>query len=234
MNGESLQLDDVVFAYPSGPVLINATLEVAQGDFVLLLGPNGSGKSTLIKVALGLLEPQGGRVRLFGIPPDAPAARRKVGYVPQRPAISPRLPATVTEVVATGLVGGGFAGPFRRSDRRAAVDALERVGLADFARRRIGEISGGQQQRALIARALVSRPRMLILDEPAAGVDQMSLSRFSDVLADLYGDGVTILLAAHDTTVVGELMTRVVIVHHGHLDEVAPEEARHHIALGHG
>jgi zinc transport system ATP-binding protein len=226
-----LAVRDVVFAFESGRVLNGVSLAVRRGDFLVLLGPNGSGKSTLVKVALGLLEPAAGTATLFGLPARDPRAREKVGYVPQRAAISSRVPATVAEVVLTGRAHGSPFGVFRRADREATSRALDRVGLAHLARRRIGELSGGEQQRVLIARALVSDPRLLVLDEPTAGVDKESQSRFAEILRDLKASGVTIVMVAHDVGAVGPHLTRVVALHQGHLDEIPLEEAREQIGM---
>ncbi len=230
-NGAVLEVREIEFAFESGRVLNAVSLVVRPGDFLVLLGPNGSGKSTLVKVALGLLEPAMGSATLFGLPARDPRAREKVGYVPQRAAISSRVPATVAEVVLTGRVHGSPFGLFRRADREAASKALDRVGLAHLAGRRIGELSGGEQQRVLIARALVSDPRLLVLDEPTAGVDKESQSRFAEVLRDLNASGVTIVMVAHDVGAVGPHLTRVVALHQGHLDEIPLEEAREQIGM---
>jgi zinc transport system ATP-binding protein len=226
-----LSLRDVVFSYETGPVLGGVSLEVGPRDFLVLLGPNGSGKTTLLRVALGLLEPQAGEARLFGLPARDPRARELVGYVPQRAAVSSRVPATVVEVVAAGRARGLPLGPFRRDDRRAALEALERVGLAHLAGRRIGELSGGEQQRALIARALAAQPRLLVLDEPTAGVDRASQVRFAAVLHGLHASGVAVLLVAHDLGAVGRYVTRVVALHQGHLDEIPLAEVRAQVGL---
>ena len=230
-NDAVLDVREIEFAFESGRVLNGVSLSVRAGDFLVLLGPNGSGKSTLVKVALGLLEPAGGTAALFGFPAREARAREKVGYVPQRAAISSRVPATVAEVVLTGRVHGSPFGVFRRADREAAAKALDRVGLAHLAGRRIGELSGGEQQRVLIARALVSDPRLLVLDEPTAGVDKESQSRFAEILRDLNASGVTIVMVAHDVGAVGPYLTRVVALHQGHLDEIPLEEAREQIGM---
>ncbi|MEX2555980.1 MAG: metal ABC transporter ATP-binding protein [Actinomycetota bacterium] len=230
-DGAVLEVRGIEFAFESGRVLNRVSLSVRAGDFLVLLGPNGSGKSTLVKVALGLLEPEGGAATLFGFPARDARAREKVGYVPQRAAISSRVPATVAEVVLTGRVHGSPFGVFRRADREAAAKALDRVGLAHLAGRRIGELSGGEQQRVLIARALVSDPRLIVLDEPTAGVDKESQSRFAEILRDLNASGVTIMMVAHDVGAVGPSLTRVVALHQGHLDEIPLEEAREQIGM---
>ncbi|MGH2728463.1 MAG: metal ABC transporter ATP-binding protein [Actinomycetota bacterium] len=230
-NGAVLAVREVVFAFESGRVLNGVSLSVGLGDFLLLLGPNGSGKSTLVKVALGLLEPVSGSASLFGRPAGDPRAREQVGYVPQRAAISSRVPATVAEVVVAGRARGTPWGVFSRGDHAAAAAALERVGLAHLATRRIGELSGGEQQRVLIARALAADPRLLVLDEPTAGVDKESQQRFAEILRDLNRAGVTIVLVAHDVGAVGPFLTRVVALHQGHLDEITIDEVRAQVGM---
>jgi zinc transport system ATP-binding protein len=227
----ALAVRDVVFAFESGRVLNGVGLEVRPGDFLVLLGPNGSGKSTLVRVALGLLEPVSGSAALFGLPARDPRAREQVGYVPQRAAISSRVPATVEEVVLAGRARGSPFGIFTRADREAATRALERVGLSHLARRRIGELSGGEQQRVLIARALAADPALLVLDEPTAGVDKESQHRFAEILHDLNRSGVTIVLVAHDVGPVGPYVSRVVALHQGHLDEIPLDEVRAQVGM---
>jgi zinc transport system ATP-binding protein len=141
------------------------------------------------------------------------------------------VPATVEEVVVAGRAHGSPFGLFTAEDRHAATRALERVGLAHLAARRIGELSGGEQQRALIARALAADPQLLVLDEPTAGVDRESQERFAEVLGDLHASGVTIVLVAHDVGAVGQFLTRVVALHQGHLDEIPPEEIRAQVGM---
>ncbi len=230
-NGAVLAVRDVVFAFESGRVLNGVSLAVGGGDFLVLLGPNGSGKSTLVKVALGLLAPVSGSATLFGLPAGDPRAREQVGYVPQRAAISSRVPATLEEVVVAGRARGAPWGLFTRADHQAAEHALDRVGLAHLARRRIGELSGGEQQRVLIARALAADPRLLVLDEPTAGVDKESQQRFAEILRDLNRAGVTIVLVAHDVGALGPFLTRVVALHQGHLDEIAIDEVRAQVGM---
>jgi zinc transport system ATP-binding protein len=185
----------------------------------------------LLKVALGLLQPTAGEVRLFGMPVTDARARGRVGYVPQRAAVSARVPATVAEIVVAGRAGRSLLGPYTRGDREAAAQALDRVGMKAFLRRRIGELSGGQQQRVLIARALANEPAVLILDEPTAGVDRDSQVQFARVLRQLHASGVTIVVVAHDLGALGRDVTRVLALHQGHIDEISVEQARAQIGL---
>ena len=150
-----LSAEGVSFSYGSEPVLSDVTIAVRSGEFAALAGPNGSGKSTLLRIVLGLLTPAAGAVELFGARPGHLRDRWRVGYVPQRLRIAPDLPATVEEVVAAGrLAKQGWWRRSRAADREAVDHALESVALSGYRRRRLGELSGGEQQRALIAKAL--------------------------------------------------------------------------------
>ena len=222
----ALQVDAVSFAYPRQAVLDGVTFDVDPGEFVALVGPNGSGKSTLLRIALGLTQPQGGQVRLFGAAPDALAERWRVGYVPQRPMLADVLPATVEEVVASGrLARRGWHRRLRGDDWEAVEAALGAVDLLPLRRRLLSELSGGQQQRAFIAKALASRPELLVLDEPVAGVDVESQRSFRDSLVSLIsggqGDpgsparGTAVLLVSHELSAVADDLDRVVVLRHG-------------------
>ena len=209
-----LEASGVSFAYGRVPVLDHVDLRVGAGEFVALVGPNGSGKSTLVKLLLGSLTPTEGQVRLFGVPPWRVEDRWRLGYVPQRPVLGSEVPATVEEIVATGLLARrGWWRPLRKEDRLAARHALESVGLADFAERPVNELSGGQQQRAFIARAFASDPQLLVLDEPIAGVDAESQRRFRDSLVHLRRDhGAGVLLVSHELSAVANDLDRVVVL----------------------
>ena len=185
-----VQLRHVAFSYGDATVLKDCSLSVAPGQTVVLTGENGAGKSTLLKLALGELGPSKGSVELFGW--------RRVGYVPQRTGGAyDRFPATVTEVVAANRYALG-----RRSKRgahRAALAALETVHLSDHASSLIGELSGGQLQRALLARALVNDPDLLILDEPTSGLDAASVDEFIGTLRSVSREaGHSVLMVTHD------------------------------------
>lgn len=228
-----IELRSVSFAYESGRVLSDVSVSIGQKDYAVLLGANGSGKSTLLKVSLGLLRPTSGQVFLFGLSATDPRARARVGYVPQRTAISSRLPATVLEVVLSGRAAKKRFGGFGRDDRLHAARALARVGMERFSRKRIGELSGGQQQRVLIARALSADPELLILDEPTAGVDRDSQLQFAAVLRELNSAGVAIVIVAHDLGAVGRDVKRVLALHNGHVDQISLEEAKELVGIFH-
>jgi len=206
-----VELEGVAVSYGPVRVLDGINLTVEPGDFLGIIGPNGSGKTTLLRVMLGLLEPAEGSVRLFGQSPGAFREWRRLGYVPQRAALDPSLPVTVGEVVATGLVAS--LGLFQRSgstERARVREALVRVGMEAHARTRIGALSTGQQQRVLIARALVSDPELIILDEPTGGVDPEAQTSFYALLQHLNREReVTLILVSHDIGVVAKEVTKL-------------------------
>ena len=196
-----LQFDNVWYQYDSEAVIEDISLSVGPGEFVAILGPNGSGKTTLIKLALGLISPSRGSVKLFGGPPEHFRDWNKIGYVPQAmEVIGTQFPATVEEVVAQGLYKGfdPFS-IFRRSGQPAVRDAMETAGIAAFKKRRISSLSIGQQQRTLISRALVRSPQLLVLDEPVAGVDAAGQEQLYSILRRLNRErDMTILMVSHD------------------------------------
>lgn len=212
-----VDVDAISFAYGPTEVLDCVTFRVQAGEFVALTGPNGSGKSTLLRVLLGLVAPRSGRVRLFGQAPEHLSERWRLGYVPQRPAVTELLPATVAEVVAAGrLVRRGWWRRPSAADDAAVADAMVAVDVADLATRRLGELSGGQQQRVLIAKALVGGPQLLVLDEPVAGVDAGSQRRFRDALVHLAKDkGAAVLLVSHELGAVADDLDRVLVLKSG-------------------
>lgn len=191
------------------PVLEDINFELDEGDFLGLIGPNGGGKSTLLKVMLGLIKPDRGEVRIFGLEPSH--ARRYVGYVPQKTLFDPNFPVTALEVVLMGRYS--ITGLFRRyssTDREAALQALEAVGMRDLAEREIGVLSGGQQQRVFVARSLVSQPRLLLMDEPTAGVDAAQQTEFYELLCRLNRKmGIAIVLVSHDLTAVSKYVNKI-------------------------
>lgn len=206
--GEAVRFESVRFAYDGLSVVEDATFTVPDGDFLSVIGPNGAGKTTLAKLLLGLLEPQSGRIRVFGKSPQA--ARTELGYVPQYAQFDPAFPVTVMDVALMGRLGPGI-GPYRREDRRAARAALAEVGLEELEGRPFAALSGGQRQRVLIARALAGDPRLLILDEPTANVDAAVESRLTTLLGNL-NERMTIILITHDLGFVSEMVQHVVCV----------------------
>ncbi len=191
------------------PVLEDVNLELNEGDFLGLIGPNGGGKSTLLKVMLGLIKPDRGEVRIFDLAPAQ--ARKYVGYVPQKTLFDPSFPVTALDVVLMGMYSK--VGLFRRysqKDRESALRALEAVNMSDLAGQEIGSLSGGQQQRVFVARSLVSEPRLLLLDEPTAGVDAAQQTEFYELLCRLNRKmGISIVLVSHDLTAVSKYVSKI-------------------------
>lgn len=202
-----IEIDGLSFSYSGEPVLENVDLTVTAGEFLGLVGPNAGGKSTLLKLILGLLEPQTGRIRVLGRPPRQ--ASTLIGYVPQYPAFARDFPIQVQDVVLMGRLGLGRSfGRYRPSDRDAVRRALSEVEATDLARRPIGTLSGGQLQRILLARALVCEPRILILDEPTANIDMRVEDDIFDLLQAL-SERLTILLVSHDVAFISGYITRI-------------------------
>lgn len=211
MNDPVVVARGVHFAYGAHEVLRGVDLTVPHGEFVALVGANGSGKSTLLRVLLGRIEPSAGSVSLFGAAPRDVRDRWRIGYVAQRPTLAPDLPASVREIVASGLVARGRW--WGRGGDRAAVDAaLDAVGLADAGAERARDLSGGQQQRVFIAKALVCGPELLILDEPTAGVDAAAQRDFREALLAARERGATILLVSHELSAVADDLDRIAVL----------------------
>lgn len=244
MNGERepvLALTGAAFGHDGTPVVSGVDLTVRRGEVVAVLGPNGSGKTTLVTGLLGLSRHLGGQVEILGAPLSHLSERTRPGYVPQRHTLTGGVRATVTEVVATGLLASRpwwrAAG---RADRDAVQRALEAVGLADRARFDVATLSGGQQRRVLIARALVARPEVVVLDEPTAGVDRASQTVLAGVLQRLGRDGTTMLVVTHELAALHGVVDRIVEIDTGHLtfdgtpQEYAEHQARRARAAGRG
>jgi zinc transport system ATP-binding protein len=206
-----IEIEDLRFSFDNGgPVLEDVSLAVAAQEFVTIIGPNGGGKTTLLKLMLGLLQPSAGRLRVLGTSPER--ARPRIGYMPQLATLDPRFPVRVLDVVLMGRLGPNRqVGAPSGEDRRAAMTALARVGMTDLARRTFSALSGGQRQRALLARALACDPELLLLDEPAAGLDQKMEQDFSALLGELTRSK-TVVLVSHDLGFVSEIVDTVVCV----------------------
>ena len=207
---EIVEVTDVDFSYGTGNTLQGINLRVAEGEFLGVVGPNGGGKTTLLKIIAGLLAPTRGQVRVFG----RPAARcgRFIGYVPQFADVDLTFPITVRDVVLMGRLGfTSFLGGYREKDEKAARWAMEQVGVWDLRQKRLGNLSEGQKQRVLIARALAGEPRLLLLDEPTASVDAEAERAVVQVLRKLR-KSMTIIMVSHDLQLLKDLVDRIVYV----------------------
>lgn len=221
----TLELLGVRFGYGSEPILDGVDLSLSSGQFVVLAGPNGSGKSTILRLCAGLLTPQSGRVSVLGGSPTDPAIRRRIGYVPQGLRPPGTVPVSVREVVGAGLVPArGLLRPLGRQDWARVTEALDAVGMADLASECLFELSGGEQQRTMLARALVGDPDLILLDEPTTGIDQ----RFRPVMAgELRGRadrGATVVVVTHDPEDFHHVVDRIVLLGEGPLRELGHDE----------
>jgi len=229
MTAELLRLDGVGVRLGGREILRDVSFSIRPGEFTGLIGPNGAGKTTLLRVILGLQQASSGSVLIDGAPRAARGS--SIGYVPQKLAIEPDVPLRVRDVVTLGLDGNRFGLRLPSRARRELVgDMITAVGAQRYADARIGELSGGEQQRVMIAHALISRPRLLLLDEPLANLDLSSEQGIVSVLARLArAERVAVLLSAHDMNPLMPVMDRIVYVAAGRVavgstDEVVQPE----------
>jgi zinc/manganese transport system ATP-binding protein len=216
-----VELDDVGVRLGGRQILRHVTTSIGDGEFTGLIGPNGAGKTTLLRVILGLQDVSEGTVRKTGT----------VGYVPQKLLIEPDMPLRVKDVVSLGIDGNKLGIRFPSRERNDRVEEmLIAVGADRYKNARVGELSGGEQQRVMIAHALVSKPGLLLLDEPLANLDISSAQGIVTVLSDLSRkEGIAVLLSAHDMNPLLPVMDRIIYVAGGHVaagtvDEVVQPE----------
>lgn len=225
----AIAFTEVDFAYPGNPVLNNVSFRILPGEFIGIIGPNGGGKTTLLKLIMGFLQPTSGSVQIFGSPPAQ--ALSQLSYVPQGLRFDREFPISVMELVLSGrLARLPWYGVYSKEDYQAAQDALKKVGLLELQNNHFGTLSGGQAQRALIARALVSEPQLLLLDEPTASVDSKAEGVIYDILQELQNK-MTIMMVTHDLRAAIDLVERVLVVQSGVLS-MLPEKVCEHFALG--
>ncbi len=210
MSENIIEIRNLSFSYNSQKVLSNVDIDVRAGDFMAMIGPNGGGKTTLIKLMLGLHSADSGTIRVFGKSPRE--VSYCIGYVPQDVHINNEFPISVLDVVLMGTLNPGRRwSRHSRSDREATANALAKVDMAPFQNRRIGELSGGQLQRVFVARALVSKPELLFLDEPTTSIDTKGQRDFYELLDELNKE-ITIIVVSHDLMVVSEYVRSVACV----------------------
>lgn len=227
-----VEFNQVDFSYQRSPVLNNVTFQIQTGEFIGMIGPNGGGKTTLLKLILGFLKPSKGSIKIFDKPAgEHPARPIPLAYVPQSVRFDRDFPISVEEVVLSGLIAHlPWYGRFRPADRKAGKEALDRMGLPHLSKESFGTLSGGQAQRVLIARALVSKPQLLLLDEPTASVDSQAESDIYAILNQLKGQ-MTILMVTHDLRAAIDQVDRVLCVQGGVIS-LKPEEVCKHFAFG--
>lgn len=220
MSGEyAVHIENLSVHYGQTPAIMGVCLDVSDGEYLGIIGPNGGGKSTLLKAILGLIPVSSGNISIYG--GNAHKNRSLVGYVPQFALLNRKFPISLFEVVLTGHLKQGIVPFFRYSskDNESVYTLLEKVGITDLANRQISELSGGEFQKMLIARALATNPRLLLLDEPTASVDAASRDQIYSLLAEL-NKNMTIILVTHDLLAVSSQVNRLAclngqLVYHG-------------------
>jgi manganese/zinc/iron transport system ATP- binding protein len=226
-----LAVHDVTVAYHRKPVLWDIDFDAPEGQLTAIVGPNGAGKSTLIKASMGLIPLAAGRIEIFGKP--VRAQRKLVGYVPQRGSVDWDFPVSALDVVCMGRYREiGWCRPVSRAHKAVSMECLDRVGMADFARRQISQLSGGQQQRVFLARALAQDAKIYFMDEPFAGVDAATEIAIVEVLRTLRDDGRTVICVHHDLQTIPDYFDHVLllnmrIVAQGPVAEVFTKENLH-------
>lgn len=194
---EILEIHDLTVAYDKKPVLWNVDFDIPSGKMVGIIGPNGAGKSTLIKTIMGLIEPDGGYVKIFGKEVDA--VRERIAYVPQRESVDWDFPASVMDVALMGLYDKKrWFQRYSKADKQKAKECLDKVGMLAYAKRQISQLSGGQQQRVFLARALARDADFYLMDEPFAGVDASTETSILELLQNMRNAGKTLLIVHHD------------------------------------
>ena len=225
----AVSIDHLFFSYQNNLVLKDIAIQINSGAFWGMIGPNGGGKTTLLKLIMGFLKPDRGSVAIFGQPPAQ--NRPLIAYVPQSLRFDKHFPISVLELVLEGRLSRlPWYGAFSLADKTAALEALEKVGMADFRNHAFGKLSGGQAQRALIARALASEPQLLLLDEPTASVDQQAASAIYTMLKKFQGQ-ITILMVTHHLQAAIDLVEKVICVEQT-ATVLNPEQVCRHFAFG--
>jgi zinc transport system ATP-binding protein len=223
------------FDFGGEPLMRGVGFTVGKGDFVALIGSNGAGKSTLLRLLLAELEPKSGEIELFGEPLRKFKAWPRIAHVPQiSPGSAAGFPATALEIVCSAMYSKiGPLRPLGKARKKAALEALALVGAEDIAGQLIGELSGGQRQRVMVARSLAAGCELLLLDEPATGIDTAATETLYALLQGLNRQGMTILMVTHDTARVSALAGRILCLEEGTLVELSAEDLRHELRHKH-
>ena len=235
LSDSVIRLENIYYSYGEKTVLRDVNLDIKRGMFMGLVGPNGGGKTTLIKIILGLLKPDHGSIYLLDEPIEAFKDWNRIGFVSQKAnTFNKGFPATVFEVVAMGLTAKvGYFKFMGKNHKEKVLQAIDQVGMGEYAYQNIGNLSGGQQQRVFIARALVSEPKLLILDEPTVGIDYRNVERFYELLHELnVKQNITMLLVTHDTGAMTKYATNIVCLNqtlhfHGKSEEYSALSAEY-------
>ncbi|MDY6865272.1 MAG: ABC transporter ATP-binding protein [Halobacteriota archaeon] len=207
VSSEIVTIEGITAGYGHKIVIEEVCLSIFDTDFLAVIGPNGGGKTTLLKVILGLITPSKGEISVFGTSPRE--GRSKIGYVSQKIAIEDNFPVNVLDVTLMGRSARkGLFKRYEKTDRDKALEALHDVGMLEFKDTPIGELSGGQRQRVFIARALVSEPKLLLLDEPTSSIDIPLQQEFYKLLRDL-NDSIAIVMVTHDMGAVSRYVERI-------------------------
>lgn len=222
-GGTVVELRHAAIGYAGRAVIRDVDFRLRRGEVVALVGPNGCGKTTLVRGVLGLADLVEGGIDLFGEPAAGFRERFRIGYVPQRHTVGGAIPSTVREVVASGrLPRKRWGTRLNARDRSAVEAAITEVGLADRSRAEVATLSGGQQRRVLIARALAGEPEVLVMDEPTAGVDAASQRSLAATLERLVARGLTLLVVTHELAPLAGIVDRVVAMEHGRVVHDGP------------
>ncbi len=229
MNPEEITIQQLFFDYPIHSIFSNISFSIVQGEFIAIIGPNGGGKTTLLKLLMGFLQPKKGKISIRGKPPNP--WKQSIAYVPQSWRIDRQFPLSVMELVLMGRLSRlPWYGNFPQADREKALAALDQVGMRPYAKAPLEELSGGQIQRALFARALASEPDILFLDEPTANIDVEAERDIYSLLKKLKGK-MTILMVTHDLHAAIHHVDRVFCVQNG-ISFLSPEEVCQHYGIG--